>query len=186
MLKKFNQFITTSIVISFFFLVLGIIMVIFPEVSFQTIAYILGIGLIISGIFFMLESSEKLMFMSFLSLGVLQICLGFIIILYPSTFKTLVPILIGLFIIVKAAMDCRISIVMRACNSNNWFIVLCLAILSIACGIMIILNPHLGSLALITAIGAIIIVYSISAIIDACIVKSNVKEITKYLGINKK
>ena len=52
MVKKINKFIYSSIVISILMFIMGIIFIVYPDISFTTITYILSILLIINGIYF--------------------------------------------------------------------------------------------------------------------------------------
>ena len=54
MLNRLNKFLYSSIIISVLMLVIGLIFIIFPEVSFETITYILSIILIVNGIYFII------------------------------------------------------------------------------------------------------------------------------------
>ena len=55
MAERINKFLYSSIIISILLFVLGMIFMIFPEVSFETITYILSVVLIINGIYFIVE-----------------------------------------------------------------------------------------------------------------------------------
>ena len=57
MLKKLNKFLYSSIAVSVLMFIIGIIFIMFPEISFETITYILSIILIVNGIYFMIEKS---------------------------------------------------------------------------------------------------------------------------------
>lgn len=183
MKKVLNKFIITSISISVLFLIVGIILMIYPEISLTTLSYVIGFSFIISGIFFMIESSNKLLFMNFITFGMLQIIAGYVFLVYPELIKTLLPILIGIWMVVKSTIDCNFSLMLKKYSNENWFYLLALSILSIVCGFIIILNPQISSLAIITAIGAIIIVYSIANIANAIIIKNNAKKILNYFDV---
>ena len=52
----------------------------------------------------------------------------------------------------------------------------------VICGVILIINPHSTALVITTLIGIILIVYSVSAIVDMFVFKSRVKEIDKYFS----
>ena len=52
----------------------------------------------------------------------------------------------------------------------------------IICGVVLIINPGNTVLVITTLIGIILIVYSVSAIVDMFVFKSRVKEIDKYFS----
>ena len=72
MLNKLNKFLYSSIIISIIMFIIGLIFIIYPEVSFITITYILSILLIVNGIYFLIEKESSIFFSSFLTLGVIE------------------------------------------------------------------------------------------------------------------
>ncbi|MDY5993442.1 MAG: DUF308 domain-containing protein [Bacilli bacterium] len=65
MLNRLNKFLNSSIVISVLMLVIGLIFIIFPDVSFTTITYVLAIILIVNGIYFIIEKETSMFFQVF-------------------------------------------------------------------------------------------------------------------------
>lgn len=181
MLNKLNKFLYSSIIISIIMFIIGLIFIIYPEVSFTTITYILSILLIVNGIYFLIEKESSIFFSSFLTLGVIELLLGIIMLVNPDIVKTLFPIVAGIIMITKSTLDLRLSILLYRNNINSWLSLLICSIISIICGLIIILNPSIGTIALTTFLGILITVYSISNIIDTIIFKKNIKEITKLL-----
>lgn len=181
MLNKLNKFLYSSIIISIIMFIIGLIFIIYPEVSFTTITYTLSILLIVNGIYFLIEKESSIFFSSFLTLGVVELLLGIIMLVNPDIVKTLFPIVAGIIMITKSTLDLRLSILLYRNNINSWLSLLICSIISIICGLIIILNPSIGTIALTTSLGILITVYSISNIIDTIIFKNNIKEITKLL-----
>lgn len=181
MLNKLNKFLYSSIIISIIMFIIGLIFIIYPEVSFTTITYILSILLIVNGIYFLIEKESSIFFSSFLTLGVIELLLGIIMLVNPDIVKTLFPIVAGIIMITKSTLDLRLSILLYRNNINSWLSLLICSIISIICGLIIIVNPSIGTIALTTFLGILITVYSISNIIDTIIFKKNIKEITKLL-----
>ena len=52
----------------------------------------------------------------------------------------------------------------------------------VICGVVLIINPGNTALVITTLIGIILIVYSVSALVDMFVFKSRVKEIDKYFS----
>ncbi len=181
MLKKLNKFLYSSIAVSVLMFIIGIIFIMFPEISFDTITYILSIILIINGIYFMVEKEESLFFSGFLALGIVNLLLGAVMLLNPDIMKTLFPIVVGIVMVTKSTFDLRLSLLLKNYEYNNWLPILILAVISIICGLIIIINPHIGTIALTASLGMLITVYSLSNIIDTIIFKKNIKEIVKIL-----
>ena len=181
MLSKINKFLYSSIALSILMFVIGIIFIIEPEASFNTITYILAIVLIINGIYFLFEKETSIFFTGFITFGVVEILLGVVMFLNPDIVKTLFPIVIGIIMISKSAIDLRFSFLLNKNGYRNWLGLAICAVISIACGLIIIFYPSIGTIALTTYLGILITVYSVSNIIDTIMFKKNINEIAKLL-----
>ena len=91
MVQRFNKFLYSSIIISVLMLLIGIIFLVFPETSFETITYVLASILMVNGIYFMIEKESNLLYTSFLTLGVVELLLGIVLLIKPDLMKTLFP-----------------------------------------------------------------------------------------------
>ena len=181
MLSKINKFLYSSIALSILMFVIGIIFIIEPEASFNTITYILAIVLIINGIYFLFEKETSIFFTGFITFGVVEILLGVVMFLNPDIIKTLFPIVTGIIMISKSAIDLRFSLLLNKNGYRNWLGLAICAVISIACGLIIIFYPSIGTVALTTYLGILITVYSVSNIIDTIMFKKNINEIAKLL-----
>ena len=177
MLSKINKFLYSSIALSILMFVIGIIFIIEPEASFNTITYILAIVLIINGIYFLFEKETSIFFTGFITFGVVEILLGVVMFLNPDIVKTLFPIVTGIIMISKSAIDLRFSFLLNKNGYRNWLGLAICAVISIACGLIIIFYPSIGTVALTTYLGILITVYSVSNIIDTIMFKKNINEI---------
>lgn len=185
MLQKLTKLYLSSIIISILMFILGLIFIIFPEVSFTTMTYALSAILIVNGIYFIVDKESSIFSSSFLTLGVVELLLGIIMIINPDIVKTLFPIFAGVVIITKAALDFRLAIMLSKYDIGSWVSMLISSIISIICGIIIVINPEIGALALTTSLGILICATSVTGVIDTIIIKKNIKEIVKLLD-NKK
>ena len=180
MIKKLNKFLCSSIIISVLISFIGLIFMIFPEMSFETINYVLAVILIVNGIYFMLENENNILFSGLQSIGVVELLLGTVLILKPDLNETLFPIIAGIVMVVKAFVNLRFSLVLGNYGYSNWLLLLILSIIiSIVAGTLIIINPHIGSIALTFSLGFLICTYSVINIIDVLIFKKHIKEIAK-------
>ena len=180
MLQKLNKFLNSSIVISGLMLLIGLILIIYPEMSFDTLTYVLSAMLIINGLYFIIEKESSILFSGFL-LGVIELLLGIVVILNPNIIKTLLPIVFGIIMVTKSTLDLRISMLLSKNGYDNWLLMLILSIISIICGLIIILNPAFGATVLTTYIGIVIVIYSVSAFVDTIMIKKDIKKISKML-----
>ena len=179
MIKKLNKFLYSSIVISILMCFLGLVFMIYPQMSFETINYVLAIILIVNGIYFMLENENNILFSGLQSIGIVELLLGVVLVLKPDLMQTLLPIIVGIVMVVKAFVNLRFSLALGNYGYSNWLLLLILSIISIVAGTLIIINPHIGSIALTFSLGFLICTYSVTNIIDVLVFKNHIKEIAK-------
>lgn len=186
MLKKFNHIINYIIVLTVLFLAIGMMLILFPEMSIKTISYVLSTSLIVLGAVLVIYSLDKLLFVDLFSFGLLQIVLGVIILLYPKILTTIIPIAVGVWMILKSSVDLRLSFILKKCKNRNWFYVTILSILAMICGIMLITNTEIGTITLTVVVGIFLCAYSLTAIVNTLIYKDNINDIAKELGFKNR
>ena len=186
MAERINKFLYSSIIISILLFVLGMIFLIVFISLYINIKLLfnslLSVVLIINGIYFIVEKESSFFFSGFLTLGIIQILIGVVLILNPILMKTLFPIFVGIVMVTKSALDFRISLLLKKYGYNNWLSIFIFSVISIICGLIIIVNPTtIGTIAITTYLGLILSIYAISNIIDSIFFIKNIKEITKLL-----
>lgn len=186
MLKHFNNIISYLVVLSILFLLVGMGLIIFPDLKILTISYAISILLILLGLILVIYSINKIYLINFLSFGVLQIILGIIILIYPFSLVTLLPIAVGVWMILKSTMDFRLSFVLKKAKVKDWIYAAMLSILSIICGIMLVIKTEIGTIELTVIVGIFLTAYSLASIIDVAIFKGNIEPLAKQLGFVKK
>lgn len=181
MKKKFNQVFYSSIIISICLLILGGILVILPDISFQIITYITAAILMINGIFCITIKDNNWFFNDFLILGLIELLFGIIILINPDIVKIIVPIIVGVVIVIKSFLDIKMSVYLASAKVDGWILMLICSVISIILGMIIIINPSIGSMLVTTSLGILLILSSISTLIDTIWLKSHIKKIVKLL-----
>lgn len=182
MLKHFNNIINYSIILTILFFLVGVILILFPDMKILTISYAISILLILLGVILVIYSLDKIFLMNFMSFGVLQVILGVIILIYPYALTTLLPIAVGVWMILKSSIDFRLSLLLKKSKVKDWIYVVLLSILAIICGIMLIIKTEIGTIELTVIVGIFLTAYSLTSIIDTIIFKENLDLIAKQLG----
>jgi len=167
----------TSIITSVITSIIGIAIICNPEAIMESIAYILGIILIIFGAFKLINyfmSKGAYDFSNYeMVFGILAIVLGIVTIAYRETIVTIFRIIIGIWILYSGLMRFGLVTKLRAINVPEWKWSLIIAILILICGIYVIASS--GAIGL--AIGIVILFYSIMDIIEGVILLRNVDTI---------
>lgn len=156
-------------------------MIIHPEISLNIIAYSISLIFIILGVYLLLLDKKNIFLIDTLLTGILMIVLGVIIMIYPKSFSLLIPIVLGIWVITDSIFKIRLSISLKEVKDTPWILLFILSIISLVCGIIFIIHP-LASSSIITSIfGALIIIYSVSDIIDMLMFKKYLNDIFKIL-----
>ena len=166
MQKKWKQVRKGAIAVSCCMLVLGILMILWPDISALTVCVILGVFYVAAGIYtfvryFKIGLAGIFFFRSDLTFGICSVLLGIVLLLHPYGAMMLLPIVVGIFIIIGSVMDIQVSIEMHRFQFENWGMIMALGIISTVFAFLLMMNPFQGALALMTFIGISLVVGSI-------------------------
>ena len=166
----------------------GIIMIIFPNMSIKTISMISAIYIILHGvILIVLDIKASRYYIPFDGMlpGILSIILGIILLVKPNILSTLFTIAIGVWIILSSINSLKMAISLRG-EDVPWVLLLLFGIIDLIIGIIVVFNPFTASISLMIFIGIMLIVHSIIDIIDMIIIKRDAKKISKAIEMHFK
>lgn len=165
MKETWKQLKKGAVVVSSCMLALGILTILWPEISALTVCIILGIFCIVEGIYMIVRyfklGLSGLFFRSDLFFGICSILLGTLLLIHPHGAVMLLPIVTGFFMIIGSVVDIQVSVEMRRFQFGNWGIIMALGIISTVLAFLLILNPFQGAAALMIYIGILLIICSI-------------------------
>lgn len=178
--KTANSFIISSVLV----LVVGLVMVIFPEISMETIGIIAAAYMITHGIVLIyLELLANKYYLPFDGIlpGVFSILMGVVLCYKPSILPVVFTIIFGLWIIASSINFIKVALHLR--NTRlPWVQILIFGILDLIIGIVLLINPFASTVSIVVFTGIMLIVHSVIDIIDMSIIKKEVKEISKELS----
>lgn len=163
--------------------IIGLIMVVAPGITLQTIGTVIGIYIIVHGVIIIsMNFATHNFYVPFYGImsGILSIILGIILIAMPEVLSTIFAIALGVWVILSSVNIISISIAARK-GVSNWFILFLLGILDLAAGVFILFNPLATSISVVTLGGIIIMAHAVITIVDMIIIKKDVKEFTKAI-----
>ena len=182
MLKKLNKYFNISIVIAIIFAALGIILMSYPDISFNAISYCIAGILIINGlVLFVIDYKTYSLFVNTFFYAILSIIGGVLVLIHPNALKMAIPICLGIWFIAGGLFKLRFSAYLR--DSNTFYSVLSVIanIITIICGVILLMNP-IESVEIVTvSMGIILLVYSIADLIDMIVIKKNVNGISRFI-----
>ena len=179
--NKLKSMFRTSIIVSLILIVLGIFLIVSPEVTLSLVSYGVGIILFVTGLiptinFFINKENQKYLDISFI-FGIIFIIVGIVIIINPKIVASIVPLLIGIWMIINGVIKLYYSIIINKTIKSIASIIISLFIL--ACGLLLVLNPFSGAVALTIIIGIFLVVYSILDLAECIIIYISSKKTKK-------
>ncbi len=157
------------LVLAVIYLVFGLALCLFQGSVLTTAVRILGIGLIIYGVYelyvyFGLHRSTD---MSPMVIGVPALVIGLILAFWPNLLINFFPVVAGVLLIFNSIAQIQQSLVLKSANIPGWMVSFVLALLMLACGIFLVLRPSgvINTLTMITGIA--LIVEAIILVFDA-------------------
>lgn len=188
-MKELFKRTTTSILISSVVaFILGLLMVVVPNISLQAIAIVLGIYVIIHGItLIVLDFMAHNVYIPFHGImsGLLSIIIGIIMLAMPNLLATIFTIALGIWIILSSINIISISISVSK-GVSNWYLWFLLGIIDLICGVIILFNPFASSISIVVLAGIVLMIHAAITFVDTMMVKKDIKEVTKALEANIK
>ena len=120
---------------------LGVVLIVWPGETIDIVCKVLAAGLIILGgveLFSYITNRNGYMFTGIL--GLIVRIIGVWIFLKPSSIVSLVPIVMGVILAVHGVQDVKMALESKNGGYDRWWIMLIIAIISIAFGVLCIVN----------------------------------------------
>lgn len=149
------------------YLVLGIIMVIFPQSIKDFFGIALGISLTVYGIFNIISFFRDRDGGLYLELivGVLATAFGIFSFISPLMVANMMMIVIGVIIVIESLMDIKHSFALKSLGARHWWIYTALSVAVIILGLCTIFFPDFFGSALIMLLGIILIYEGVSSFV---------------------
>ncbi|MBQ8970327.1 MAG: DUF308 domain-containing protein [Lachnospiraceae bacterium] len=170
------------------FIVMGLIMIFFPQFTLETICYLFAAVLAVLGIFnlivyFTRDILKDVYRYDFVS-GVMMILLAIVFVWRSQLVINLIPIVMGLVVFWNGVTKLQRSIDLGRTGYSGWIFVLIFALMSIAVGIVIIMQPDFIAQAVIIIIGISLVFGGVTDIITLVLLGKRVKELKERMPID--
>lgn len=157
-------------------LILGILMVIWPQISAAALCWILGLLSIGVGVYEIVRHAQLglagLFFRFDLVLGICNILIG-IVLLLPFGSSTFLPFAAGLFVLESSIFNIQLAVSMSKYKMGAWAGTLILGIVGVIFSIFLFADPFDGTTALMVFMGVSLIVNGVQGLYDVvCLTKA--------------
>ena len=168
----------SQILMSVCYIILGVLLIIFPDISGKVISYVLGGSAVVYGIvnltiYFLLNVKDSLYRNEFI-IGIASIVFGLLVILKSDIIVSLVPLLLGLIIMISGFINLQKGVEAYRIGYNRSMVYVLISAVSIIFGIaiMFFLSGKTATEVLFMVIGAGL-VYSGGSDLVATLVLAN-------------
>ncbi len=179
--KRFNQLILSTILADLLIAVIGVVMMLVPEMSNKVIGILMGVAFLFSGASsiykYFYRDGAKLYSLN-LFFGLISIIMGVVVMVYPYSVMRFVTVCLGIYLIAMGALNLNYGRWFKIGNDPSWLITIVIGILLIAFGIIVIINPF-ADLSVTMVMGMFLLFLAIFQITDAIMLKQRAKEIVK-------
>ena len=177
MIKKIYNI---SLISSILLFVFGLLMAINSEAFLKTMTIILGVILIIIGVFPIFEyfrTKGSLGAGIGLISGIFSVVCGLMFLFNEDMLMILVPVFIGVWMIINGINKIQLALQLREDNENTWIITFVYSIIIVILGGFFVIKPVSGANIVATTVGIILCIYAIFDIVDCILIKIKVKKI---------
>lgn len=157
-IKKYSK---NSLLTSVILIILALFLIFKPGFSINLVMISLGCVLAFYGItqtvsYF--SKSKEIEFFNFqLVIGILCLLAGLVFIFNPTFINSILPLVIGVWIVIKSITSLQLALNIRNSGSKNWQLMLVLSIITFILGLVIVINPFQALEAAISICGALLL-----------------------------
>lgn len=155
-----------SVLYAVLYILMGIILLLFPETTATTLCYALGGAAIAMGILivctYLFRDAAKNAYRNDFVWGLAAILVGIFIFFKVDLIISLVPFLLGIAVVVSGFLKLQDGIDVRRMGYSNGIILFLLAFFNILLGIVLVINPFHTAIVLFRIIGAGLVFSGIS------------------------
>ena len=147
------------------YLLLGIVLAIWPEGSAKMLCYCIGSVVTIYGVFNIIAYFTRRGLEGLhpeLLAGIVAAAFGVFTLLKPTVIASILPFVLGLIIVVDGAVNLKRAMTLRSLDFSKWSIYFLLSCLTILLGVGAVLNPFDSLTLLLRLIGLVLIYEGIS------------------------
>lgn len=160
----------TYFIIAAIYLLMGIILTIWPGFMAGVITTVLGVVSIVIGIIRLIEyftgDRYAAIFKYDMVIGILFIGFGLFALIWPGVIVSILPVIFGIFLIVSSLIKLQNAVDLKRLGYDRWWSVLIMGLVSVILGIVVICNPFRAVKLLIRFIGIFFMIDGITSLVS--------------------
>ncbi|MDO4297647.1 MAG: DUF308 domain-containing protein [Lachnospiraceae bacterium] len=182
-MKEIREFKKSYILVSALYVVLGAVLLFWPDVSVQMICYVLGFAMIVIGItygiiYFTKDNLSGVLQMD-LVIGIVAVAFGIFILLNQAFLASVLPFAMGIILLLGAVVKLQNAINMKRLKFGRWYVVLIFALLLVGLGIVLLVNPFRSEYWMVLYIGGCLVLDGLVNLVSMAFIVSRFKKLMK-------
>lgn len=173
------------VVSSALYILLGIVLLKFPDQSLRTVCYFFGGVTLVYGVIrivtYFLEKRQGILFLTDVIVGIILTGIGIFLLVTPEVVISIIPFIIGLLILFHSVMKIQRAFQLKRVNYDKWWSMLVLSLITAALGALIIYNPFKTVSMMVMAIGIVLMIDGAINLISIFFTAHTVKKMTKII-----
>lgn len=141
-IKKYEK---SSIISSILMIIMAVLLMVKPTTMLNTIINIFGGIILVQGIIsiilYFFTDKETRVFSNALLEGIICVIASILILKNKEFMISILPIIVGVWIIIKSIIKLQLSFNMKAINEKSWAFLLISSIITLILGIIAVINP---------------------------------------------
>ena len=175
----------SSVTSSIILFILGLLLFLKPDTVIHVVALILGIFIIVVGIFALLKyfrAEQKNGMIRFnIIYGGVCIVSGLILALTPSAIASILPIVLGIWMIISSLLKIQYALNMKEAGSTSWIPTFTLAMITLVVGILLVINPWRGAQVILQIVGGFLMAYALLDVIASFLLNKETKTLMNVI-----
>lgn len=168
MINYFKKMKANDLISSLIFVIIGLILLIWPGTSTQVVCMVLGGVLLAYGVIqivmYLFAKEKTLYHQGMLILGIILSVIGAWILLKPEMIIAAVPVIMGIIIVMHGVHNIVQGLQLKGMDYEKWWVAFALGIVTAVLGGILIYNPFSVVNTVVRVIGAFLIYDGISRI----------------------
>ena len=150
------------LILSIVFIALGLLLLVMPQTSLLWICYAFGAVVLITGVVCLVQyvriRGSGFAAPFFLVAGVITAALGLFTLARPEVVASFLPVVFGIFILVDGFSRIGTAVDLARRQGDKWWLMMLFSLLSIALGILLLVNPFGAAVSVVMLCGVLLIV----------------------------
>ncbi len=168
------------------FVIMGIVLIVYPETTAETMCYVVGIAGVVIGIFtvlaYVFRDVQKNYYRNDFIVGMMEILLGAFILYKADLIIELIPCVLGMLVVISGIGKLQNCIDLRQMKSGDGLPFLIMAVVIMVFGILLVIDPFDDTEVLYILIGVGLLV---SGITDAFATLYMAKKVKDFLKVRE-